>query len=226
MTGTDASGFARAETELQLRVERHGSWFQRFQLAHKIDMLRRSGCLALLSPDGTALDLGCGTGITACLIALAFPLKDVIGIDTNEGRIRACRRLARGIPNVTFLSGDVQHLGLRASREIICFDVLHHLPDDAQDRLVLTVGANLEAGGRLIVFEVDTAPKHRWQYWISLLSDYLLYPFQEKAHFRSAASYHGLFQRAGLEVERTLRLPSRLVAPIVYVVRRGTGPPG
>ena len=216
----DAGSFAKAEAELRDRVNRYGSWFQRFQFAHKIEILRRSECLSLLSSTGTTLDLGCGTGIIACMVALAFPQKQVIGIDTDERRIGSCQKLSNGIPNVRFLSGDVRKFDLHVSQEIICFDVLHHLPEEAQDRLVLNVAANLDTGGRFIVFEVDTAPSPRWKYWVSLLSDYLLYPFQEKAHFRSSAVYHNLFQSAGLEVETTQALPSSIVAPILYVARR------
>lgn len=215
-----ARSFDEAEAELSDRITRYGGWFQRFQFAHKIEILRRSGCLSLLSPNGTVLDLGCGTGIVACMVALTFPQKQVIGIDTDKRRIGSCQKLSNGIPNVSFLSGDIRSFNLHGSKEIICFDVLHHLPEQAQDRLILSVAANLDLGGRLIVFEVDITPSPRWKYWVSLLSDYILYPFQEKAHFRSSLAYQDLFRSAGLEVEMTQALPSSIVAPILYVARR------
>lgn len=217
-----ARSFDEAEAELSDRIARYGGWFQRFQFAHKIEILRRSQCLSLLSPNGTVLDLGCGTGIVACMVALTFPQKQVIGIDTDKRRIGSCQKLSHGIPNVRFFAGDVRSFDLRGSKEIICFDVLHHLPEPAQDRLVLSVAANLDPGGRFIVFEVDTTPYPRWKYWVSLLSDYILYPFQEKAHFRSSLAYQALFRSAGLEVEMTQALPSSIVAPILYVARRAT----
>ncbi|HET6370758.1 MAG TPA: class I SAM-dependent methyltransferase [Nitrospiria bacterium] len=205
---------------LRDRVETRGNWFQRLQFAYKTDIFQESACLSYFTPDGTALDLGCGTGIGTCLIALAFPEKQVIGIDLDERRIKACARIAEGIPNVAFHAGDLRRFAPAASREAICFDVLHHLPEGDQDRLVMNVAARLERGGRFLLFEVDKNPARKWKYWMSVIVDYLLYPFQEKAHFRTADAYRDLFGRAGLEVERVQPLSSPLVAPILYVGRR------
>jgi SAM-dependent methyltransferase len=205
---------------LRERINERGTWFQRLQLPYKADIFRKGACLSYFTPDGTALDLGCGTGIGACLIALAFPEKQVIGIDLDENRIKACSRIAEGIPNVAFYAGDLRRFAPAASREALCFDVLHHLPDGEQDRLVMSVAARLERGGRFILFEVEKHPSRKWKYRMSVLVDYLLYPFQDKAHFRTADAYRDLFRRAGLEVERVQPLSSPLVAPILYVGRR------
>jgi 2-polyprenyl-3-methyl-5-hydroxy-6-metoxy-1,4-benzoquinol methylase len=182
-------------------------------------MLSQSACFADVTQDGTAVDLGCGTGIVACLMAVMFPRKRVIGVDSNKNRIVWCRRLSAGIPNISFWEGDITQLAFSKGSEVICFDVLHHLPERVQASFIERVAANLEEGGRFILFEVDRSPG-QWKYWASVLVDYLLYPFQEKAHFRTIEDLSGLFREAGLDMERIKPLHSPLVAPVLYVGRR------
>lgn len=220
MTSTDLERLREAERELSDRLSRYGSWFQRRQLPYKTNVIRQSGLLSYVSPEGTIVDVGCGTGIVATLLALARPRKRVVGIDVDRRRIARCSQLARGIPNVTFLHGDIQDYAFPPIQEALCLDVLHHLPTPAQDRLVFRIAANLERGGRFILFEVDTNPPQRWKYWISIAADYFLYPLQEKANNRSASAFLDVFRRAGLAPEIVQPLSSPLVAPILYVGRR------
>jgi SAM-dependent methyltransferase len=220
MTSLDQDRLHEAERELRRRLDRWGNWFQRLQFSYKSNVIRQSALLSYISPAGTVVDVGCGTGIVSCLLALALPDKRVIGVDTDRRRLAWCSRLASGIPNVTFLRADIQHYTFPPIQEAICLDVLHHLPPIAQDRLVFSIVAHLQSGGRFILFEVDKNPNQKWKYWMSLLVDYLLYPFQEKANFRQADVVLDLFRRAGLEPETVQPLSSPIVAPILYVGRR------
>lgn len=222
MTPLDQDRLQAAERELRHRLDRCGSWFQRLQFSYKRSVIRQSALLSYVSPSGTVVDVGCGTGIVSCLLALALPGKRVVGLDIDRRRIDWCSRLARGIPNVTFLHADIQDYIFPPIQEAICLDVLHHLPPSAQDRLVFSIAANLSSGGRFILFEVDKNPHQRWKYWMSLLADYVLYPFQEKANFWRSDALLDLFRRAGLEPETVQPLSSPIVAPILYVGRRVT----
>ena len=223
MTSRNDDRVHDAERALRRRLDRCGNWFQRLQFPYKTHVIRESGLLSYLSPDGTLVDVGCGTGIVSCLVALALPDKRVIGVDTDRRRLDWCTRLADGIPNITFLHADVQHYTFPPIQEAVCLDVLHHLRPTAQDRLVFSIVANLQPGGRFILFEVDTNPAQKWKYWMSLVVDHVLYPFQERANFRRAEALLDLFRRAGLETEIVQPLPSPIVAPILYVGRRLAG---
>src|SRR5215211_712534 len=61
-------------------------------------------------PDQRALDAGCGTGHTA--LAFAPHLAEVLALDLTEAMLAQGRKLARdrGITNVTFQRGDVEHM--------------------------------------------------------------------------------------------------------------------
>ena len=78
-------------------------------------------------PDGKflELDLGCGEGTFAVLLAERYPDRQIMAADVMLGRVRKlCRKIfRRGLGNVRALRGDVRHL------------VGALLPDGSVDRL-------------------------------------------------------------------------------------------
>jgi ubiquinone/menaquinone biosynthesis C-methylase UbiE len=62
-----------------------------------------------ISPKDRVLDVGCGSGSMARLIARSFPSTEVIGVDVRQQYLDFAKATARdqGIGNVTFRSGDV-----------------------------------------------------------------------------------------------------------------------
>lgn len=63
-----------------------------------------------LSSDAAVLDIGCGCGELARLIALEAKDGETIGMDLSAPMLAVARRLAveEGIANVTFIEGDVE----------------------------------------------------------------------------------------------------------------------
>ena len=78
--------------------------------------------------DEHALDVGTGTGPLA--LALAPLVHDVVGLDLVPEMLAHARRAAEGIPNLTFVEGDIAHLPF----EVGSFDLvttsrtIHHVP--------------------------------------------------------------------------------------------------
>jgi 2-polyprenyl-3-methyl-5-hydroxy-6-metoxy-1,4-benzoquinol methylase len=76
------------------------------------------------------LDLGCGSGYGAFLLAQTLPQTAVSGIDYDPQAVAAaCRRFA--LPNLTFATGDPtdwkESIGDRRFDVVTCFDVLEHV---------------------------------------------------------------------------------------------------
>ena len=99
------------------------------------------------------LDVGCGPGHTA--FAFAPKARDVVALDLSPQMLEAGRGLAaaRGIANVRFEQGDVEHLPFAAG----AFDLVtsrfsaHHYPDPP--RALAEIARVLHRGGQLLLVD-------------------------------------------------------------------------
>lgn len=110
------------------------------QLISKLLPLLEGGAVfAKLESGGAAvLDVGCGEGTAACLIAEQFRQVEVVGLDAFEPSVQGAQRRAegKGLTNVRFLRGDAaafaQPEWLQRFDLVTSFDVIHDLtrPED------------------------------------------------------------------------------------------------
>jgi 2-polyprenyl-3-methyl-5-hydroxy-6-metoxy-1,4-benzoquinol methylase len=92
---------------------------------------------AALERGARVLDLGCGEGAAARLIAAAFPATEVVGVDISEAAIAAARAHpdAASLQNLRFRVGDASNLVADAPELagqfdlVLSFDAIHDLPD-------------------------------------------------------------------------------------------------
>ncbi len=78
-----------------------------------------------LSP-GAILDIGCGSGVLACFVALRHPERRVVGIDINAASLACARGLAAelAVDNVEFIQGDVRRAGKTMLKALGRFGVI------------------------------------------------------------------------------------------------------
>jgi SAM-dependent methyltransferase len=101
-----------------------------------------------LVKDRLALDLGCGTGYGAAI--LAESARHVLGLDISKESVA----FARGkyvAPNVEFFVSDCNHLAVRSGSidTVVCMEVIEHLPD--QETLMEEVCRVLRPEGILVI---------------------------------------------------------------------------
>jgi ArsR family transcriptional regulator len=114
--------------------------------------------LGLLPSTFVVGDLGCGTGVTAAM--LAPHVAKVIGVDASEEMLNAAR--LRSTKNVELRHGALESLPIDSSSldAATLMLVLHHLPSPA---LALNEAARvLKPGGTLLI--VDMAPHEHEEY--------------------------------------------------------------
>lgn len=87
-----------------------------------------------LFPKRTVLDIACGAGYGAYLMALEHPQAQVIGADINEKALEFAKQ-NYCLPNLRFVPGDIQTWTNLSSFDdlgmfevITCFDTLEHIP--------------------------------------------------------------------------------------------------
>ncbi|HEV7300776.1 MAG TPA: metalloregulator ArsR/SmtB family transcription factor [Tepidisphaeraceae bacterium] len=113
--------------------------------------------LAMLSPELTVADLGCGT---APLVAMLAPhVKQVIGVDNSPAMLKAAKKRTADLPNVDLRRGDLTSLPVDDASidAALLILALTYVPDATG--AVTEAARILRPGGRLII--VDLLPHDR-----------------------------------------------------------------
>jgi len=122
-------------------------------------------------PDDGAhyLELGCGVGLGAMVIAAANPGWRITGLDFNPSHIASARALARdtGLDNITFIEADLGNfaesqagLGLPEADIVTAHGVWSWVGPEVQAGIVRLLQAKLRAGG---VFHLSYNALPGWQ---------------------------------------------------------------
>jgi SAM-dependent methyltransferase len=100
------------------------------------------------------VDVGCGHGHAANLIADAFPASRVTGIDISEQGIATARAEAESLRlgNVRFEQSDALSLKPAAADLVTAFDVIHDLPKPAET--LAAIHAALRDGGVFLMVDI------------------------------------------------------------------------
>ncbi|NMJ39937.1 methyltransferase domain-containing protein [Roseomonas sp. JC162] len=108
----------------------------------------------------TFLDIGCGRGLTSCMLAAANPGWDVIGLDLQPVHIAEAREIAAeaGLDNARFIEADLAELDEESSAAllpevdiVICNGVWTWVPDPVRQGIVTLLKSRLRAGGVVLM---------------------------------------------------------------------------
>ena len=168
------------------------------------------------TPVSTLVDIGCGQGLTLAVLAEARriaedgawsddrlpPMFDrMVGIETRP-RVAGIARRALGDDAEIVHAAAPEGLPELLDAALI-FDVLHLIPPDGQQRLMLEVFARTAPGGTALVREVDEVGGWRFQTvkFGNRLKNIVVGNWRQTFHFRSAADWRGFFSAQGWQVE-------------------------
>lgn len=113
------------------------------------------GVVAKLERGAKVLDVGCGAGVSACLIAEKWPRSQVVGFDPSAIAIAQAEERAEdaGLENTTFIEAGAADVPATGDFDLaLTFDCLHDMPrpDDALD----AIRAALDADGTLLIKDI------------------------------------------------------------------------
>ncbi|MDR1671575.1 MAG: 1-acyl-sn-glycerol-3-phosphate acyltransferase, partial [Alistipes sp.] len=137
-------------------------WYMRV----KVRMERSYDLFDRIVPrDAAVVDIGCGYGPLAFMLALLSGRRRVLGIDYDEEKTEVARhnflRTLAGVERIDFACADALEYNLPAADVFILSDVLHYLTFEAQDELLARCFARLNPGGMVIVRDGDSAEHER-----------------------------------------------------------------
>jgi 2-polyprenyl-3-methyl-5-hydroxy-6-metoxy-1,4-benzoquinol methylase len=152
-------------------------------------------------PTGAVLDVGCGHGLFANLLALQSAQRQVLGVDPSPTKLAVARRSSAGLANVRYVEGEVHDIREREFGTITILDVLYLLSDPEKLALLRHCRDLIATDGLLLLKTNDTRP--RWKYAVTRLQEFAMtklgLTMGGGLHFRSVAQNAALLRMAGFE---------------------------
>ncbi len=181
---------------------------------------------ARIPEAGVVVDLGCGHGLFAQLLARQSTRREVYGIDLDSHKIDVASQLT--LPNLHFLAEDIAATSIPPADAITILDVFYLVPYPAQEKILESCAARLARGGAIFLKEMAEAP--RWKVALNWLEETLavrLLRITDQAgggqfSFRTRAGWQSLLGRLGFAVE-TIPLDRGYYHPhVLFVARKGS----
>jgi len=158
---------------------------------------------ALLPRDGLVVDLGCGEGLLAHVLARRAAGRSVLAIDHDGGRIA---RLSRSVAALSIVPrcASLVDVPLPTCDAVLLVDVLHYFDRAAQEAVVERAFAALRPGGTLLLREPDAALTLRmaWNRLHERLFTFLRFTRAHIGAYRTSGAWTTLLAHAGF-VETT-----------------------
>lgn len=172
---------------------------------------------------GFIVDLGCGHGLFANVLAEASATRRVLGIDVDERKIATARSTAEGRPEIRFEVGDAIATAPPRCDAITIVDVLYLLPFEAQERVLRNAAAALLEGRPLVVKaqERSLSPRYALTYGQELITVGLGFTRGGRSRFSFPTREEALamFDRAGFVVD-VVEMRLRPYTDVLYLARR------
>jgi 2-polyprenyl-3-methyl-5-hydroxy-6-metoxy-1,4-benzoquinol methylase len=145
-----------------LRDQQVDSGFMnRLKVAYRPYICPFDDLLKLIDDKDTVFDIGCGSGQFATLLAEFTGVKKIGGVEISPELIKNARHLLQPYSgkvacNFSVYDGtDIPDLS--GYSVIVLIDVLHHVPPASQHNFLKTIYANMKAGTRLIIKDIEGA---------------------------------------------------------------------
>ncbi len=176
--------------------------------------------LPFIPHQGRLIDIGCGIGVVAQLIAEERPELTILGVDPNTQRIHAARKANKETGRISFAVGTAATVTFASDDIVLFLDVLHHLPYRDHASFLTHLRHQTGDHGRLLIDDVTTAPMLK--YWCAYVIDTLLYPFSTRCQFYSTNAMHTLLANAGWQRKASLDTSSGSPLPTHLYVADGS----
>jgi ubiquinone/menaquinone biosynthesis C-methylase UbiE len=164
-----------------------------------------------LRPTDSVLDVGCGAGWLARVIAARVPEGRIVGMDISDEMVRRARRACAELGHAMFVVGAVDEIPWESSffTRAISVESAYYWPDPA--RGLSEILRVLREGGSawvLINYYRDNPHCHQWGPLLAV-----------PTHLLSAEEWAALFRQAGFTEVTHRRIPDDTPVPEVYTGR-------
>ena len=123
---------------------------------------------------GRILDLGCGRGVFANIMALSSDDREIEGSDIDKRKIDVARRTVSSGKNLSFQISSIFNISQTGNHKydaVILSDILYLIPLSQYENIFKACFNIINSGGVLIVKEMNTRPY--WKYILTLFQETL-----------------------------------------------------
>ena len=176
---------------------------------------------------GFIVDLGCGHGLFANLLAEAAPNRRILGIDIDKRKIDVARTTIQDRESVRFEVGDIVHEAPPKCDAVTIVDVLYLLVPSDQEAVLRKAAGALVENAPLVVKAQERAasPRYALTYAQELVTTALgvTRGGARRFHFLDRQKAIAMFERAGFLVD-VIEMPGRPYTDVVYLARKAPAP--
>ena len=176
----------------------------------------------IIPPDARVTDIGCGYGFLAYMLVFRSEQRVVTGIDYDEEKIAVANHNFSKNERLTFIPADISQTALEPADVFVLNDILHYLPQEEQNRLLLQCAQKLNENGMIILRDGDREKNER--HALTRLSEVFstqILRFNKKEHALRFISTEEVMQFAlqnGLKV--SMLDNDKYSSNTIYVIRR------
>jgi uncharacterized protein len=161
-----------------------------------------------LPKEGQITDIGCGYGFMDYMLSFLSERRKITGIDYDREKIEVANNCPAINERLNFIYGDALESELPKSKAFVLADVLHYIPENEQEKLIIRCIENLEEGGTLIIRDADRQIGRK--HFGTRLSEFFstrMVGFNQtqggskKLYFTSREKISGILSRYGMSVE-------------------------
>lgn len=158
---------------------------------------------AALPEKGIIYEIGSGWGSLANAIAEAGPKRIVIGIDTDNAKIKQAKSINHS-DNVQFILGEALTFNYKDFSGVVMSDFLHHIDFETQKKILTRIASKITKNGVLVIKEIS---KNDGLLTIcSRVWDFILYP-RDSIYYREKENWSNILRDLGFDVSVKREVP-------------------
>ena len=172
--------------------------------------------------DASIVDIGCGYGMMSYMLGFISEKRNILGIDYDNDKIELANNCISKNDRINFVSADAITLSYAPADVFILSDVLHYLPEEKQEQLLVTCMQHLNPSGVILIRDADKDLKkrHLGTRYTEFFSTHFGFnkAIHKKLFFFSGKKIIEVANRHGMQVE--IIDNTRLTSNLFYILKR------
>jgi SAM-dependent methyltransferase len=114
--------------------------------------------------EAEIVDIGCGYGMVSYMLSFTSENRKILGIDYDNDKIELANNCISKNDRIRFVTADAVTYEYPKADCFLLSDVLHYMPEEKQEQLLLSCIRNLNPGGTIIIRDADKdlQKRHIW----------------------------------------------------------------